>query len=63
MKARVVKLFIGAPDGALHPRQFEVSEIVEGDLARVAVTEGWAETLEPVPIEEREPGRRRPVGR
>jgi|GEM_PF-2496822 len=63
MKARVVKPFVGAPDGALHPRQFEVSEFVEGDLARVALAEGWAETLEPAPAEEREPGRRRPAGR
>ena len=40
MKARVIKAFVGAPDGALHPRQFEVSELVEGDLARVAIAEG-----------------------
>lgn len=54
MKARVTKPFVGAPDGALYPRPFEVSELVEGDLARVAVAEGWAEALdvelaEPVP--------------
>jgi len=63
MKARVIKAFVGAPDGALHPRQFEVLETVEGDLARVATAEGWAEALDPAPAEEREPGRRRQAGR
>jgi hypothetical protein len=63
MKARVVKAFVGAPDGAIHPRQFEVSECVEGDLARVAIAEGWAETLEAAPAQEREPPRRRSASR
>jgi len=62
MKARVIKVFVGAPDGALHPRQFEVSELVEGDLARVAVAEGWAEVLGAAPTEQ-EPPRRRSASR
>ena len=62
MKAKVVKAFMGAPDGALHPRQFEVLELVEGDLARVAVAEGWAEALD-VASTEQEPPRRRSASR
>jgi len=60
MKARVVKAFVGAPDGVLHPRLFEVSELVEGDLARVAVAEGWAEALGAAPTEQEPPRRRSP---
>ena len=60
MKARVIKVFVGAPDGALHPRQFEVSELVEGDLARVAVAEEWAEALGAAPTEQEPPRRRSP---
>ena len=60
MKARVIKVFVGAPDGALHPRQFEVSELVEGDLARVAVAEEWAEALGAAPAEQEPPRRRSP---
>ena len=62
MKAKVIKAFVGAPDGALHPRQFDVSELVEGDLARVAVAEGWAESLDAAPTEQ-EPPRRRSASR
>lgn len=58
MKARVIKAFVGAPDGALHPRPFEVSELVEGDLARVAMAEGWAEALDAAPPEPEAPRRR-----
>ena len=62
MKARVTKPFVGAPDGALYPRPFEVSELVEGDLARVAMAEGWAEPLE-VASAEQVPLRRRSAPR
>ena len=62
MRAKVVKAFVGAPDGALHPRQFEVSQLVEGDLARVAVGEGWAEPLDAAPTEQA-PSRRRSANR
>ena len=60
MKARVIKAFMGVPDGALHPQQFDVSELVEGDLARVAVAEGWAEALGAAPTEQEPPRRRSP---
>ena len=42
MKARVVKPFEGARDGDLYPRRFEVADVVEGDLARVAIENKWA---------------------
>lgn len=42
MKARVVKLFEGVRDGELYPRRFEVADVVEGDLARVAIDNKWA---------------------
>lgn len=58
MKARVTKPFVGAPDGALYPRLFEVSELVEGDLARVAITERWAEAVDAAPSEPETPRRR-----
>jgi len=63
MKARVVKPFEGVRDGDLYPRRFEVADVVEGDLARVAIAEGWAEIFEPAPAEERDPPRRRSVSR
>ncbi|TPM92721.1 hypothetical protein [Mesorhizobium sp. B2-1-3A] len=43
MRAKVIQAFPGAPDGAIHPRQIEVGEVIEGDLARVAVDQKWAE--------------------
>ena len=58
MKAKVVKPFEGVRDGELYPRRFEVADVVEGDLARVAIAEGWA-----APAEERDPPRRRSVSR
>ncbi|MCV3209609.1 hypothetical protein OHD62_17345 [Mesorhizobium sp. YC-39] len=45
MRAKVTKAFRGAPDGAIHPRQIEVGEIIEGDLARVAIDENWAKEV------------------
>ena len=63
MKAQVIKTFMGVPDGALHPRRFEPGDSVEGDLARVAMAEGWAEVADAPPVFDREPARRRPTGR
>lgn len=41
--ARVVTPFKGAPDGEPGGvRRFEENELVEGDLARVAIKQGWA---------------------
>lgn len=41
--ARCVKPFNGARDGQAYPTAFKPGDIVEGDLARVALAEGWAE--------------------
>lgn len=42
MKAIVQIPFRGAPDGEPHSRQFEPGDLIEGDLAAVALREGWA---------------------
>ena len=42
MEAVVTVPFTGAPDGEIYPRGFNVGDKVSGDLARVAVEEGWA---------------------
>lgn len=42
MKAIVVKAFPGVPDGEIHVREFKVNDFVEGKLAGVAITQGWA---------------------
>lgn len=41
--AVVVKPFAGVPDGLIYPRDFVEGDTVEGDLAVVALREGWAE--------------------
>lgn len=41
--AKVIKQFDGVPDGQVQPRTFMPGDDVHGDLARVAVGEGWAE--------------------
>ncbi|MBD9635961.1 hypothetical protein IB277_06590 [Ensifer sp. ENS07] len=46
MLAKVKTPFRGVPDGLIHPRDFAAGDIVEGDLAAVAVAEGWAATEE-----------------
>jgi hypothetical protein len=40
--AVVKKAFDGVPDGEVMPRRFEVGEVVKGELAVIAVREGWA---------------------
>ena len=42
MKAIVAKGFDGAPDGEIYPRHFMPGQLVEGDLARVAIAQEWA---------------------
>lgn len=42
MKAIVQVPFKGAPDGELHGREFVKGDIIQGDLARVAVEQKWA---------------------
>jgi hypothetical protein len=45
--AKVTKSFPGRLDEETKVRQIEVGEVVSGDLADVAVREGWAEAVEP----------------
>lgn len=35
--------FSGVPDGEVYGRDFAVGDTVHGDLAAVAIREGWAE--------------------
>jgi hypothetical protein len=41
--ATVTVPFMGAPDGEFYGRQFAAGDQVHGELASVAVREGWAE--------------------
>lgn len=45
MKAKVVKAFPGRPDREALTRTIEVGEEIGGELAAVAVREGWAEEV------------------
>lgn len=45
--AKVVEAFFGVPDGEVYPREFAEGDLVHGDLAAVAVKEGWAKPLKP----------------
>lgn len=42
MKAIVQVPFKGAPDGELHGMEFVKGDMIQGDLARVAVEQKWA---------------------
>jgi hypothetical protein len=46
MKAKVTKGFPGVPDGEIRTRAIAAGEVITGDLARVAVDEGWADPTE-----------------
>lgn len=45
MKAKVTTPFPGRPDGEGDVRELPEGEIITGDLAAVAVREGWAEEV------------------
>lgn len=47
--ARVVSPFKGVPDGEIYPRVIGAGEKICGDLARVAVENGWAKSLGAAP--------------
>ena len=40
---KVIKEFKGVKDGEVLPTQFIPGDTVDGDLATVAIAEGWAE--------------------
>jgi hypothetical protein len=43
MKGTVIKEFDGAKDGTIYPVKWKSGDVVEGDLARVAIENKWAE--------------------
>lgn len=45
MKAKVTKAFPGVPDGEVQTREIAIGKEIAGDLARVAVEQGWAEEI------------------
>lgn len=47
MKAKVKKAFPGRPDNEIKTREIKVGETIEGELAEVAVSEGWAKEVKP----------------
>lgn len=49
--ATVKTAFSGVPDGEVYPRGFSPGDEVTGDLAAVAVREGWAEEKGAKPAE------------
>lgn len=54
MKAVVATPFDGALDGAIYPKHFVAGDVVEGDLARVAIEQRWA-TEQVVVVEPKPP--------
>jgi hypothetical protein len=46
-ECKVIKPFLGVPDGEIYPVEFNIDDMVSGDLAKVAVNEGWAVPVSP----------------
>jgi len=44
--AKVIVEFCGVPDGEVYLKEFALGDEVNGDLAVVAIREGWAEETE-----------------
>ena len=63
MKAIAMTAFEGAKDGELYPTRFKSGDLIEGQLAEIAVREKWAEAIEPESAEGRNPSRRRSASR
>jgi hypothetical protein len=59
MNATAIATFYGARDGELYPTRFEPGDLIEGELAEIAVREKWAEETGPEPTEERNSPRRK----
>jgi hypothetical protein len=43
MNATAITTFYGARDGEVYPTRFDPGDLVEGQLAEIAVREKWAE--------------------
>jgi hypothetical protein len=63
MNATAITTFYGARDGELYPTKFCPGDLVEGQLAEVAVRERWAEEPQPQPLEGRNTPRRSSASR
>jgi hypothetical protein len=63
MNATVITTFFGARDGELYPIRFDPGDLVEGQLAEIAVREKWAEETALEPDEGRSSLRRRSTPR
>ena len=57
-ECKVIKSFLGVPDGEIYPVEFKIDDLVTGDLAKVAVKEGWAA---PVSLPAKPPKNDQPV--
>lgn len=53
---KVIKRFSGVPDGQIYPREFMPGDQVHGELAAVAVAQGWAEQVAEAP-QPKKPGK------
>lgn len=51
MEANVKQAFPGRPDNASQVREIAVGEKITGDLARVAIEQGWADEVRAEPSE------------
>ncbi|WP_158291875.1 hypothetical protein [Paracraurococcus ruber] len=49
MEAIVTVPFLGVPDGVVYPKDYAVGDLVTGDLAELAVREGWAKPAKAAP--------------
>lgn len=58
IKAKVTAPFPGRPDEEAKVRQIESGEVISGDLANVAIREGWAEAVADETGEDEKPAER-----
>lgn len=63
MNATAITAFYGAKDGELYPTRFEPGDLIEGELAAIAVREKWAEETALEPDEGRNSPRRKSIPR
>jgi len=54
--AKVVKQFDGVADGDIYPTTFAIGDDVTGNLAAIAIANGWATEGAPAPKAEAKPG-------
>lgn len=57
MKATVTREFPGRPDREIKTRTIAVGEEIDGELAEVAVAEGWAKEISDKPAAKQKSGK------